>query len=103
MNARSWGSRRWPRALARKSSTASRSTGSPPKSRGPRSGSATSKWGLKHALYTRPEPVLRKLDQIECRDAVLEQRPDGSFGEAQWPTVDFIIGNPPFLGGKVMR
>jgi type II restriction/modification system DNA methylase subunit YeeA len=60
-------------------------------------------WGLRHALYTRPEPVLRKLDQIECRDAVLEQRPDGSFGEAHWPAVDFIIGNPPFLGGKVMR
>ncbi len=60
-------------------------------------------WGLKHALYTRPEPVLRKLDQIECRDAVLTPRPDGSFGEALWPAVDFIVGNPPFLGGKVMR
>jgi type II restriction/modification system DNA methylase subunit YeeA len=60
-------------------------------------------WGLKHALYTRPEPVLRKLDQIECRDAVLAQWPDGRFVEAQWPKVDFIIGNPPFLGGKVMR
>ena len=60
-------------------------------------------WGLRHALYTRPEPVLRKLDQIECRDAVLSPRPDGSFGEARWPQADFIIGNPPFLGGKVMR
>jgi type II restriction/modification system DNA methylase subunit YeeA len=60
-------------------------------------------WGLKHALYTRPEPVLRKLDQIECRDAVLTQKPDGRFAEAHWPAVDFIIGNPPFLGGKVMR
>ena len=60
-------------------------------------------WGLRHALYTRPEPVLRKLDQIECRDAVLSPRPDGGFGEAHWPVVDFIIGNPPFLGGKVMR
>jgi type II restriction/modification system DNA methylase subunit YeeA len=59
-------------------------------------------WSLRHALYTRPEPVLRKLDQIECRDAVLDRRPDGSFGEAQWPEVDFIIGNPPFLGTKKM-
>ena len=59
-------------------------------------------WGLRHALYTRPEPVLRKLDQIECRDAVLTPRPDGSFGEAQWPEVDFIIGNPPFLGDRRM-
>jgi type I restriction-modification system DNA methylase subunit len=60
-------------------------------------------WGLRHALYTRPEPVLRKLDQIECRDTVLTQRQDGSFMEAQWPEVDFIIGIPPFLGGKVMH
>ena len=60
-------------------------------------------WSLRHALYTRPEPVLRKLDQIECRDAVLTQQADGSFKEAHWPEVDFIIGNPPFLGGKMMR
>jgi len=60
-------------------------------------------WSTSHALYTFPEPVLRKLDPIECRDAILEQRPDARFGEAAWPAVDFIIGNPPFLGGKVMR
>jgi type II restriction/modification system DNA methylase subunit YeeA len=60
-------------------------------------------WSLRHALYTRPEPVLRKLDQIECRDALLTQQGDGSFKEAHWPEVDFIVGNPPFLGGKVMR
>jgi hypothetical protein len=24
-------------------------------------------------------------------------------GEPEWPTVDFIIGNPPFLGDKIMR
>jgi type II restriction/modification system DNA methylase subunit YeeA len=41
--------------------------------------------------------------QIECRDAVLTPRPDGSFGEALWPAVDFIVGNPPFLGTKKMR
>ena len=47
--------------------------------------------------------VLRKLDQIECRDAILTQQADGSFIQAHWPEVDFIIGNPPFLGGKMMR
>jgi type II restriction/modification system DNA methylase subunit YeeA len=60
-------------------------------------------WGVRNAIYSRPEPILRKLDAIECRDAVLAQTPDGSYVEAQWPAVDFIIGNPPFLGGKVMR
>jgi type II restriction/modification system DNA methylase subunit YeeA len=56
-------------------------------------------WGIKNALYTRPTPILRKLDSIECRDAVLT--PDGR--EAEWPEVDYIVGNPPFLGGKLLR
>lgn len=60
-------------------------------------------WGLRHALYTRPEPVLRKLDQIECRDALVDQMPDGTWVEAHWPEADFIVGNPPFLGAKLMK
>jgi type II restriction/modification system DNA methylase subunit YeeA len=43
-------------------------------------------------------PILRPLDTIECRDAILS--PEGS--EAEWPTADVIIGNPPFLGDKLM-
>ena len=43
-----------------------------------------------------PEPVLEPLDGIENRDALLN--PDGT--EAEWPEVDAIVGNPPFLGGK---
>ena len=56
-------------------------------------------WAIKNAIYARPEPILRKLDTIERRDAVLNE--DGT--EAKWPEVDFIIGNPPFLGGKRLR
>lgn len=56
-------------------------------------------WGLKHAIFTRPEPILRKLEAIENRDALLNA--DGS--EAQWPACDFMVGNPPFLGGKKLR
>ncbi|MDE2365049.1 MAG: class I SAM-dependent DNA methyltransferase [Hyphomicrobiales bacterium] len=56
-------------------------------------------WSIKNAVYTRPEPILRKLDSIEQRDALLNA--DGS--EAQWPECDFIVGNPPFLGGKKLR
>ena len=25
------------------------------------------------------------------------------FAEAEWPTAEFIVGNPPFLGGKLLR
>ena len=28
---------------------------------------------------------------------------EGGFVEAEWPEADFIVGNPPFLGGKLMR
>ena len=50
--------------------------------------------------YTDPEePVLAALETIECRDALLNQ--DGS--EAVWPEADVIVGNPPFLGAKLMK
>ena len=53
-------------------------------------------WMLTHGYNLNMNPVLRPLDQIECRDALLN--PDGS--EATWPAVDAIVGNPPFLGGS---
>jgi hypothetical protein len=41
-------------------------------------------------------PVLRPLtDNIRHMDAILADD-----GEPDWPAVDFIIGNPPFLGGS---
>ncbi len=51
--------------------------------------------GYPHAI----NPILKPLDGIEHRDALL--KPDGS--EADWPAADAIVGNPPFLGGSVMR
>ncbi len=45
------------------------------------------------------DPVLRPLsDNIRLMDAII-----GDNGEPDWPDVDFIIGNPPFLGDKLMR
>ena len=56
-------------------------------------------WMLKNGYPIRKNPILHPLNHIEKRDAILND--DGS--EAQWPTVDAIIGNPPFLGGGKMR
>ncbi len=56
-------------------------------------------WRVRNAISQHPRPILRKLDTIECRDALLTA--DGN--EAEWPEADYIIGNPPFLGGKLMR
>lgn len=49
------------------------------------------------------EPILRKLDNIQHRDAILAHDADGKPIEPAWPEADFIIGNPPFLGDKKMR
>ena len=56
-------------------------------------------WNARNNYTGLAEPILSSLDQIECRDALLN--PDGT--EAVWPEADAIIGNPPFLGGKRMR
>jgi hypothetical protein len=93
-----------------------------------------------HGNVTPPEPVIRKFDNIQCRDALIawkrwhyatdmhgkpitrwngetykidpvtkQQVPDESaviadkvyegVTAAQWPKADFIVGNPPFIGG----
>jgi hypothetical protein len=45
------------------------------------------------------DPILRPLtDNIRLMDAIMAED-----GEPDWPEVDFIIGNPPFLGDKLMR
>ena len=59
-------------------------------------------WRIANAIRHHPEPILRKLNAIECRDALLSPGADGPV-EAEWPEADYIVGNPPFLGGKLLR
>ena len=56
-------------------------------------------WMRRNGFDVPRQPILRPLGNIECRDAALG--PDGQ--QAEWPIADAIIGNPPFLGDKVMR
>jgi type II restriction/modification system DNA methylase subunit YeeA len=56
-------------------------------------------WMRRNGFDVERKPILRPLDTIECRDAVLN--PDGT--EAEWPAAEFVVGNPPFLGGSKMR
>ena len=53
-------------------------------------------WMRRNGFNESRDPILKPLDTIECRDAILT--PDG--GEPEWPAADVLIGNPPFLGGK---
>jgi len=79
-------------------------------------------WMTQHGFSANRKPVLKSLDTIENRDALIEvQSPNISpqstqsnaeenqnrttngheltrMKEAEWPEAEFIVGNPPFLG-----
>ncbi len=55
-------------------------------------------WMRRHGFAESRNPILKPLDTIECRDAILT--PDHT--EPDWPEADVVIGNPPFLGGKLL-
>ena len=55
-------------------------------------------WMRRNGSAEGRNPILKPLDTIECRDAIL--RPDDR--EAEWPVADVVIGNPPFLGRKLL-
>jgi type II restriction/modification system DNA methylase subunit YeeA len=68
-------------------------------------------WRRDNGLGETEEPILRVLTNIQHRDAIMELNADGSPkldsvgtpSEPAWPKVDFIVSNPPFLGGKLLR
>ena len=53
-------------------------------------------WMRRNGFAEARDPILKPLDTIECRDAILT--PDSA--EPEWPPADVVIGNPPFLGNK---
>ncbi|AMJ62517.1 class I SAM-dependent DNA methyltransferase [Bosea sp. PAMC 26642] len=72
-------------------------------------------WHFRTRGFAPREPILEKLDHIHRRDAVLawdgwplpavvagsESLP--SPRRPEWPEAEFIVGNPPFIGGKDLR
>ena len=56
-------------------------------------------WMKRNGFEVSDDPILKPLETIERRDAVLT--PD--YQEAKWPKADAIIGNPPFLGNRKIR
>jgi hypothetical protein len=61
-------------------------------------------WRVQNGYGWEENPILRNLEHIECRDAVLDRSETGGYGRgAPWPAADVIIGNPPFVGNKKMR
>ncbi len=60
-------------------------------------------WKHDHGVKEAREPLLQKLTNIERADAILRYDEHGQPYEPVWPQADCIIGNPPFLGGKLLR
>lgn len=53
-------------------------------------------WMRRNGFEAAKNPILRTLNTIENRDAVLNA--DGT--RASWPKADVVVGNPPFLGAS---
>ena len=72
-------------------------------------------WHFRTRGGTPEQPILRKFKNIEVKNAVLtwDGYPVPQFvggkeaypnpRQPAWPTAEFIVGNPPFIGGKDIR
>ncbi len=62
-------------------------------------------WLYNNGYHTtlRKEPILEPLNNIAQMDAILTFDADGNPVEPEWPSVDVIVSNPPFLGAKWMQ
>ena len=57
----------------------------------------------RQGFHLPDNPVLRPMDTIQCRDAILDLSDPEHPREPVWPAVDFIVSNPPFLGRSKLR
>lgn len=61
-------------------------------------------WTRANGFHVPQNPVLRPMDKNFLKmDAILVRRPGQPPAEPDWPQTEFIVGNPPFLGGKILR
>jgi len=66
-------------------------------------------WHIRNNRSLPGEPVLRDYRNIRCMDAVLAHDGVDAKGNyinprrPDWPEADYIVGNPPFIGGKDIR
>lgn len=56
-------------------------------------------WMRRNGFDIGRKPILKPLTNIECRNAIVND--DGS--AATWPASTVVVGNPPYLGAKLMK
>ena len=60
-------------------------------------------WHRNNGFPYNHRPILTPLVSIRRTDAILAEGDTDNPREPEWPPAEFIIGNPPFLGGKLLR
>ena len=60
-------------------------------------------WIQANGFGVPAEPILREMNNFENMDAILDRSDPENPRSPEWPEADFIVGNPPFLGGKRLR
>ena len=60
-------------------------------------------WHQANGFQYTQRPILTPLDTIRQTDAILDLSDPDHPAEPEWPAAEFIVGNPPFLGGKLLR
>jgi hypothetical protein len=60
-------------------------------------------WHRANGYHFSRDPVLDKLETFRNMDAIMDRTDPANPKEPDWPEAEFIIGNPPFLGGKRLR
>ncbi|MFZ2155656.1 MAG: DNA methyltransferase, partial [Bradyrhizobium sp.] len=56
-------------------------------------------WMRRNGFNVGRKPILKPLQNIECRNAIINENRT----HAAWPRADVIVGNPPYLGAKLMK
>jgi type II restriction/modification system DNA methylase subunit YeeA len=60
-------------------------------------------WMHHNGFKTPDHPVLAPIESVRCMDAILDLSDPKKPKEPEWPEAEFIVGNPPFLGGNKIR
>jgi len=60
-------------------------------------------WMHHNGFKAPSDPVLEPIESIRCTDAILDLSDPAHPKEPEWPAAEFIVGNPPFLGTKMLR
>lgn len=59
-------------------------------------------WMHHNGFKAPTDPVLESIESIKLMDAILALSDPKNPKEPEWPKAEFIVGNPPFLGNRLM-